>query len=203
MRRILLLSLWLTVPGVCGAQVRLAPPVQLSLFAPAPVLVAPVAFPALAAPVLLAPAPSLSSVFAAVPAPVLKAFHAGDAPAYLKAARTHEYQPPDGDEHQSALYQLGLEREAAERAMLAVEQPAVPAGRSTKIDYETFGRRLAQTSGLSSNPFNGTSAKRRILKAAGYTRLYGAGGKPIAIDDASDVRIGKVFANVLRAYERR
>jgi hypothetical protein len=138
-----------------------------------------------------------------VPKPVLAAFHSGDPAAYLKAARAAEYEPSEGDEHQTALYQLGLEREAADRAARRLFAAPEPAVRATAIDYVEFGRQLSRHPGLSLSAFRDASAKRAILKASGYSRLYGAGGVPVPIERADDVRVGKTFANVLRAFERR
>lgn len=206
MRRLWLIALWLA-PCAVFAQVRAVPEgVQLRLdFAPAVTTLAaalPVASltPSAALTPSLIPAPA--PIFAEIPKPVLAAFHAGDAPAFLKASRAAEYEPPEGDEHQNALYQLGLEREAADRAVRGLDKPAV-AAKTTKIDYDEFGRQLARAPGLSLNPFQHADAKRRILKASGYARLYGTGGVPIKIDDAADIRVGKAFASVLRAFERR
>jgi hypothetical protein len=92
---------------------------------------------------------------------------------------------------------------AGETAIEAIVPKGKPVARATAIDYEEFGRRLAGSPGLSLDPFKHAEAKRRILKAAGYSRLYGAGGVPIPIDQAADVRVGRAFANVHRAYRRR
>jgi hypothetical protein len=73
---------------------------------------------------------------------------------------------------------------------------------ATKIDYEEFGRQVKAHPGLSSNPFQHAPAKRKILKASGYDRLRGPEG-PVAIERASDARVGMAFARVLRAFERR
>ena len=196
-RRLLLLAAFLA-PQAAYAQVRTAP-VQLSLsFAPAPAafLAAP---PSLSAFQPLSLAPSLS------PSPIVAAFHTGDPAVFLKTARAAEYEPPEGDEHQNALYRLGLEREAVERALAKAGQADAPPvkARKTAIDYDEFGRNLASAPGLSLDPFKHADAKRRILKASGYSRIYGAGGVPVPIDRAADVRVGKTFANVLRAFERR
>ncbi len=200
MKRFLLLALWLA-PGAVLAQVRGVPEVQLSLDFAAVPAISPAVMAA--APLTMTPSLAPSPIFAAIPAPVLNAFHSGDAPAFLKAARIADYRPPESDEHQNALYQLGLEREAADKAMRETAEPVVAVARKTKIDYDEFGRQLLRSPGLSSNPFQHTDAKRRILKASGYSRLYGAGGVAVAIDRASDIRVGKAFASVLRAFERR
>ncbi len=205
MRRFSLLALCLWAPAAL-AQVRTAP-VQLSLdfHAPTPSFTAPLSISPLAplAPVSLTPSLGVAPSFAPIPAPVIAAFHSGDPAAFVKAARKAEYEPPEGDEHQNALYQLGLQREAADKALLALDHPEPAPARTTKIDYDEFGRQLSRSPGLSTNVFQHTDAKRRILKASGYTRLYGAGGVPVPIDRAADVRVGKTFANVLRAFERR
>lgn len=202
MRRFSLLALCLWAPAVL-AQVRTAP-VQLSLnfAAPTPSFASPLAAAPLA-PIALTPALGVTPAFAAIPAPVFAAFHSGDPVAYVKAARAAEYEPPEGDEHQNALYQLGLQREAADKAVLELDRPEAAPARATKIDYDEFGRQLSRAPGLSANVFQHADAKRRILKASGYTRLYGAGGVPVAIDRAADARVGKTFANVLRAFQRR
>ncbi len=211
MRRFLSFLLWLFAASAQAGVVRLPQGGQLSFsFAPAPVLAAggPSASPALAAPSLIpAVQPAPAPFFAPIPRAVAEAFHSGDATAFVRAARRAEYRPPEGDEQQSALYQLGLEREAAERSARALVEAAAPPPvperkRGTRIDYEEFGRQLAAHPGLSANPFQHAAAKRRILKASGYSRLYGAGG-PVAIESASDVRVGKAFENVRRAFERR
>ncbi|MDD5304764.1 MAG: hypothetical protein PHS14_16840 [Elusimicrobia bacterium] len=211
MRRVLVLAVLIAASlGRAAAQSRTAPAsVQLSLSfaAPAPALLAPLTVSALQpslAPAVLSVAPALSApAFAAAPKPVMAAFHTGDPSAYLKAARAAEYEPPEGDEHQSALYQLGLEREAADRAARTLFASPAPAARATAIDYEEFGRQLSRHPGLSLNAFSHTDAKRRILKASGYSRLHGAGGVPVPIERADDARVGKAFANVLRAFDRR
>lgn len=213
MRRLLALS-WLLAAGTAAAAIPRLPAVetQLSLFAPAPAIVpvaeksfffpSPSAVPAL--PVLTSA--SVAPVFAPMPAPVKAAFFAGDPAGFVKAVRAADYDIPDGDEHQSALYQLGLEREAADRRVMELmadaEAPVAKPKRATKIDYEEFGRQLAAHPGLSSSPFQHAPAKRKILKAAGYDRLRGPDG-PVAIERATDARVGMAFAHVLRAFERR
>lgn len=184
---------------------------QLSLFAPAPVVLPgaektffPVPSPVLAAPVLT---PTPAPLFAAMPKAVEAAFFAGDPAGFVKAARAAEYDIPEGDEHQAALYQLGLEREAADRRVMDLMDAAEPGPvakpkRATKIDYEEFGRQLAKHPGLSSSPFQHGPAKRKILKASGYDRLRGPEG-PVTIERATDARVGMAFVHVLRAYERR
>jgi len=91
-------------------------------------------------------------------------------------------------------------------AVSPAPEAAVPAAprraRSSKIDYEEFGRQIAARPGISQNVFQHAEAKRRILRASGYSVLYGAGGIRIPLEDASDARIGNVFANVLRAFNR-
>lgn len=212
MRRLFVLS-WLLAAGTASAAIPRVPAVgtQLSLFAPVPVL-APVAeksffFPS---PTLVVPAAiplNAAPVFAPMPEPVKAAFFAGDPAGFVKAVRAEDYEIPEGDEHQSALYQLGLEREAADRRVLALMDAAEPGPvakpkRATKIDYEEFGRQLAKHPGLSSSPFQHGPAKRKILKASGYDRLRGPEG-PVTIERATDARVGMAFAHVLRAYERR
>ncbi len=78
-----------------------------------------------------------------------------------------------------------------------------PATRATKIDYAAFGRALARSPRVSVDIFADAYAKRALLKAAGYTRLYGSGGTRVAIDDASDARIGRAFDATVRAYRNR
>lgn len=205
MRRFSLLALCLWAPAAL-AQVRTAP-VQLSLnfSAPTPAFTAPLSVAPLSplTPASLTPSLGAAPAFAPIPAPVIAAFHSGDPVAFVKAARKAEYEPPEGDEHQTALYQLGLQREAADKAVLALDHPEPAPARATKIDYDEFGRQMARAPGLSANVFQHVDAKRRILKASGYTRLYGAGGIPVPIDQAADVRVGKTFANVLRAFQKR
>lgn len=214
MRRLLVFS-WLLAAGAASAAIPRLPAVetQLSLFAPVPAVV-PVAeksfiFPSpSAATAIPALSPAVAApVFVAMPSPVKAAFFAGDPAGFVKAVRAADYEIPEGDEHQSALYQLGLEREAADRRVMdlmdaAQPGPAAKPKRATKIDYEEFGRQLARNPGLSSSPFQHASAKRKILKAAGYDRLRGPEG-PVAIERATDARVGMAFAHVLRAFEHR
>ncbi len=75
--------------------------------------------------------------------------------------------------------------------------------RATKLDYAEFGRLVALTPRLSTNPFRDTEAKRRILAKAGYTHLIGPGGKRIPIAIADEVRVGRAFENTLKAHARR
>ena len=155
---------------------------------------------------LQAPATPLRLSFSFEPAPaaVQDAFRSGDPERYLEAARRTEYVPPEGDDAQAALYDLGLQKEASEKAFLAaLKAPAPKLQRSTRIDYEEFGRLLARWKGLDHNVFRHAEEKREILKASGYDALTGPGGRRIPLDQADDVRVGKAFLNVLRAFEKR
>ena len=75
--------------------------------------------------------------------------------------------------------------------------------RTTKIDYDAFGRQLGLNPGLSLNIFGATDAKRGILAASGYTHLVGAGGRRIALADATAARIGAAFDKILRTFNNR
>ena len=92
---------------------------------------------------------------------------------------------------------------AAAPAAFVAAPEAPKTARKTKIDYDEFGRQLASRQGLSLDPFRHADAKRRILRAAGYDVLHGAGGKRIPLDEAADVRVGSAFLNVKRAFDRR
>jgi hypothetical protein len=91
---------------------------------------------------------------------------------------------------------------AAPNTVAAAPATAARPKRSTKIDYEEFGRQIAGRPGISTNVFQHADAKRRILRASGYDVLYGAGGRRIALGDATDARVGAAFANVMRAFSR-
>lgn len=202
MRGLLALASCLVAHAAYGAAASAPAKVQLQLsFAPAPTGPALLTVGSLPGPLSVSPA--LQPSFTPIPAAVKATFDSGDADSYLKSARVARYQPPSGDEHQNALYRLGQEREAAERAVRELDRVQAPAVRATVIDYEEFGRQLVRHPGLGPGVFQQTYAKRRILKAAGYARLIGPGGIRISIERADDARVGKAFASVLRTYNRR
>lgn len=151
--------------------------------------------------------------FPDMPAPVATALNAGDAHAFYQAAIAHDWQIPRGDDRQEALFaegeaRAGAETAFAEAAFATLSEPEVilgkkkPAPRSTKLDYDEFGRQVSGAR-LSANVFRDTDAKRRILLASGYTHLTGPNGTRIPLARADDARIGKAFENVLSAYRRR
>jgi hypothetical protein len=218
MRRLRLSWLVLALPGSLWAGEALRP-VQLSLDfgAPMPAALAP------ALPVNPLSAPVLPSG-PAMPAPVARALAAGDAHAFYKAVLAAGYDLPRGDDHQERLLKEGADRAAADAAMFdgrgraagrdfgyATEKPAPPAAkpspdrkpRATKIDYAEFGRLLALTPRLSESRFRDTEAKRRILRASGYTHLIGPGGRRIPLSIADEARVGRAFEHTLETYRRR
>ena len=156
----------------------------------------------------------------ALPAPVSRALAAGDPHAFYQAARAADYEPPQDDDRQQALYSEGAERAAAERAFARaaadpkrwprLETAAKPAsgeaqkpGRKTKLDYERFARLVWLSPRLSTDPYRDTEAKRRILLAAGYTHLIGPKGRRIPLSIADEARVGRAFAHTLETLARR
>lgn len=192
--RLLGLLLALAARGFAAEPVKV---VQLSLDFAAKPAIAPIV------------APSARFLqFPDMPAPVATALNAGDAHAFYRAAVAHDWQIPRGDDRQEALFAEGADRARAEAAFAKLSEPEVilgkkkPAPKSTKLDYDEFGRQISG-SRLSTNVFRDTDAKRRILLASGYTHLKGPNGTRIPLAKADDVRIGKAFENVLAAYSRR
>jgi|GEM_PF-3138299 len=184
-----------TVPTAAVAATPLAAVVVTA--APGPFSAAPVA-------------PADAAHWSAMPPAVAAAFRSGDAREFWEACRAADFAPPESDDAQQNLLHEGAILREADRLALArfaprapVAAPAPTRARATKIDYAAFGRALALRSGLSTDIFRDSAAKRAILKAGGYTRLYASGGRRIAIDDASDARVGRAFAATLRAYRNQ
>lgn len=196
----LLLALAFAVPSWAGQTSAPAPakPVQLALDFSAKPALGP----------LLAPVAAVPAI-PQMPQDVFQALRGGEAHAFYTAAVAHEWDIPRGDDRQEALFAEGADRAAADAAFAKLSEPAVilgkaaPKRRSTRIDYDEFGRQVAGARGLSANVFRDTDAKRRILLASGYTHLKGPNGARIPIGKADDVRVGRAFENVLKAYENR
>ncbi|MBI3563633.1 MAG: hypothetical protein HY079_00390 [Elusimicrobia bacterium] len=206
-------------------------PVQLALpFAavPAAVVTAPAALPtaavlpaapaaalppaAPAAAVTPAAAAAPAATWGAMPASVARALRAGDAREFWEACRRSGFEPPASDDRQQSLLAEGWARASADAAFerpLAYGETAAPAplpaakAKRTKIDYEAFGEELRRRGTPGEGVFAQTAVKRAILKAAGYTHLYGRGGERVSLDDASDARVGGAFAATLKAWRSR
>ena len=153
---------------------------------------------------------------AAMPAQVAQAVRGGDAAAFYRACIESDYTPPKTDDAQQRLFYEGASLAAAYRISASRPLPAQAAPkpksktaakpkaekprRPTKIDYETFGRLIAQTPLLSQDPVKHIEPKRHILAMAGYTHLYGPKPTRIPIALADDDRVGRAFANTLKAF---
>ena len=184
MRRPLLLSLLLLAGPALGVELVCpsAASVQLKFDFAAPV-VAPIAA-----------AVPLAAVAALVPAPVAltAAPEISAAPAPIPAA-------PAPEARETGRAQLETAAAASASSNAVFDAPR----KTTKMDYEEFGRQVAARPSLSLNPFEHADAKRRILSASGYTHLFGAGGRRVPLADASDVRVGKAFLSVKKTSDRR
>lgn len=191
MRRLFALcALLIAAPSFGAALIRpQAAPVQLTLPFGAPAAAMPLAAPPLAAspsalpaaPILPSAAPALSARVPAAPQPM------------AVAPAPHKDEGADG---RSQLQTLARDGDDADRAFDAPR-------RTTKMDYEEFGRQLARRPGLDENPFRHADEKRRMLAASGYTHLFGAGGRRIPLAEAADVRVGKAFLSVKKTFDRR
>jgi len=193
MRRPYLLGLLLLSAPAWGVElVRPTAPVQLSFnFA------APVAAPIAASPAPLAAVAALTAAptpLTAAPAPFAVA--AGPAIAAAPSARPAVAAEEAREDGRSQLERAAA---ASESSNAGFEAPR----RTTKLDYEEFGRQVAARPGLSLNPFQHADAKRNILSASGYTHLYGAGGRRVPLAQAADVRVGKAFLSVKKTFDRR
>lgn len=68
---------------------------------------------------------------------------------------------------------------------------------SRKIDYSELIKLVKVAGGFENvkpnDVFERIGVKRRILRGAGYTHVYGGNGVMIPLAEAGDVRVGKVF----------
>lgn len=200
------------LPGRAPIQLTLAFPttaVPAAVVPAAPFASAVAPLPAFTAPaaVSLAPAPAkaFAASWSAMPPAVAAALRGGDARAFWKACRDEGFAPPEGDDAQQSLLKEGADLVAADRLALArpAKTAAAPAAkRGSKIDDAAFARALSGRS-VREGIFDDAGAKRAILRAAGYTHLYGAGGVRLTLEEASDARVGRVFASTLAAHRRR
>ena len=78
--------------------------------------------------------------------------------------------------------------------------------RKTKVDYELFlakHKEYDRRYGMNMSIFEDADDKRKILREAGYTGVYGEGKARIHLEDASDARIGRVYENVLTQARKK
>lgn len=186
----------------------LLPSAPAALPAAVPVAAAPAAAPVAAVP---AAAPATSAArWGDMPASVARALRAGDAREFWEACRRSGFEPPASDDHQQRLLADGWAQAAADASFdrplgwgeTAAPAPA-PKARATKIDYDAFGAELRRRGTPDEGVFAQAALKRAILKAAGYTHLYGQGGVRVSLDEATDARVGAAFAKTLASWRRR
>lgn len=127
-----------------------------------------------------------------IPESVYAALLRRDPSAFYRACVQTDFQPQD--EEQREWYEIG-------RVLSGDAKKSQNAKREPKIDYARFGAALRRY-GPSLDPFKDAYLKSIIYRQAGYTHLYGEDGGRIALDDASDARIGRAFEKTYAAYER-
>jgi hypothetical protein len=182
-------------------------PVQLSFSFAAPVALAPISAlaPTLSAPLAAAPAPAAAFAAAPIAVPVAAAVEATPAAEAFaaSAAKTATVLPGTAISGEDDKISGRAQLQTLANNLGASSRTFDASRRSTKMDYDEFGRQLAARPGIDLSPFNQTEAKRRILSASGYTHLYGAGGVRIPLSQATDVRVGNAFLSVKKTYDRR